>query len=359
MVTIALSLMLYAGLAAEVQPVKEAVEFRQPQLASAFGKTVIAYGGGAGIYFASSPDSGRTFGPRVKVADTGALALGRHRGPRVTILRDSILVTAVAGKEVSKNAHAHGLPDQGDLVVWRSLDGGKVWTRTGVINDTPAAASEGLHAIAADAKGNLFAAWLDLRAAGTQLYGARSTDGGLTWGKNVLIYASPDGTICQCCDPSLAIDAKGQIQVMWRNALGGSRDLYLVHSADGIHFSAAEKLGEGTWKLDACPMDGGGIAVDHGEVVTAWRSGKEIFVAKPGRRELRVAEGKDVTVAAGAKGIYLAFSSDKGLQVLTPGSKVPVQIAAEGGYPNLVALGDGSVLAAWEENGLIHTTQLR
>ena len=82
MVTIALSLMLSAGLAAEVPPVKEAVEFRQPQLASAYGKTVIAYGGGTGIYFASSPDGGRKFGARVKVVDTGALALGRHAAPR-------------------------------------------------------------------------------------------------------------------------------------------------------------------------------------------------------------------------------------------------------------------------------------
>ena len=344
MVIFALSIMLTAGLAAEVQPSAAAIEFRQPQLASAYGKTVIVYGGGTGIYFTSSLDQGVSFGPRVKVAEAGGLALGRHRGPRAVILRDSIVITAVA--------------DKGDLIAWRSTDGGRKWARTGVVNDVPQAAREGLHAMVGDTRGNLFAAWLDLRAKGTQLYGARSTDGGVTWSKNVLIYASPDGTICQCCDPSLAIDGKGQIQVMWRNALSGSRDLYLAHSADGVHFSPAEKLGEGTWKLDACPMDGGGIAVDHGEVVTAWRRGSELFLAKAGQAEKRLAEGKDVAIAAGAKGIYVAWAGGKGLQLLAPGAKAPVQLAAEGGYPNLVTLSDGSVLAAWEDNGSIHTARL-
>ena len=66
--------------------------------------------------------------------------------------------------------------------------------------------------------------------AGTKLYGARSRDGGVTWSKNVLIYESPDGTICQCCHPSAAFDPGGQVLVMWRNCLGGARDMYLKSS---------------------------------------------------------------------------------------------------------------------------------
>ena len=129
-----------------------------------------------------------------------------------------------------------------------------------MINDAPGAPTEGLHSLAADAKGDLFAAWLDKRGGhGTKLYGARSTDGGVTWSKNVMIYDSPEGTICECCHPSVAIDAAGQILVMWRNWLGGSRDMYLTRSRDGVAFSKPEKLGTGTWPLNACPMDGGGI----------------------------------------------------------------------------------------------------
>ena len=64
--------------------------------------------------------------------------------------------------------------------------------------------------------------------------------------------------------PVLAIDATGQIVVMWRNWLGGSRDMYLARSRDGVTFSKPEKLGTGTWQINACPMDGGGL-VDFAE----------------------------------------------------------------------------------------------
>jgi hypothetical protein len=333
-------------------------EMRQPQLAVIHTQVALAYGSGSAIWFRSSTDEGRTFSSPVKVADTGALALGRHRGPRITILRDALLITAVVGAEPSHAEHAHGLPEKGELTGWRSTDNGKTWMRTGNINDAPAAAEEGLHAIAADSKNHLFAAWLDHRGKGTELYGARSMDGGRTWSKNVRIYASPDGTICQCCDPSIAIDERGVIHVMWRNVLDGSRDFYLVESKDGEHFGAARKVGEGTWKLNACPMDGGGMTFDHGRIVTAWRRGSEIFLDRPGEKETALGEGKDVAIAGTSKGTYVIWSTGKGIQLLVPGAKAPVKIADDGSFPAVAALADGSALAAWEENGSIRIERL-
>ena len=228
----------------------------------------MAFGAGASIYFARSKDQGRSFGAPVKVADAGALALGRHRGPRLVILKDALLISAIAGEKQSTGPHAHGLPENGNLMVWRSIDNGATWTRAAVINDVPGAAREGLHAIAAGPDGELFAVWLDLRTQGTQLFGAQSSDGGVTWSKNVSVYSSPDGTICQCCHPSLSIDEKGAIWVMWRNVLGGSRDLHLIKSVNGVNFGKARKLGSGTWKINACPMDGGGFVVAKGQVTS-------------------------------------------------------------------------------------------
>jgi hypothetical protein len=271
----------------------------------------------------------------------------------VTILRDAIVITAIAGKDISKEPHAHGLPEKGDLSVWRSTDRGKTWLRTGIINDVPGAAREGLHAIAADSKGTLFAAWLDLREPGTRLYGSRSTDGGRTWSKNALIYSSPDGTICQCCDPALAFDDAGEIWAMWRNALGGNRDLYVAHSSDGARFSAAQKLGKQSWALNACPMDGGGLVIDHGRVISAWRRGNEVFLAEPGLSESRLGDGKDVAIALGQRGAFVAWAGGKGVAVKAPGAEAPIQLSTDGSYPNLAALPDGSILAAWEEKGAI------
>src|SRR5688572_2680802 len=174
-----------------IQPEGATAPSRQPQLASAHGLVAMTFGSGSTIYFASSRDGGRTFGKPSKVGETAALALGRHRGPRVAVVKDAIVISAIAGEKIATGPHAHGLPQSGDLAAWRSTDRGKTWTRFGVINDVPGSAREGLHAMVSRPDGTLFAAWLDLRDKGTQLYGARSTDGGLTWSKNVLVYSSP------------------------------------------------------------------------------------------------------------------------------------------------------------------------
>jgi hypothetical protein len=345
-------------LAARIQPADVAVPYRQPQLATGHGQVAMAFGGGSAIYFANSPDQGRTFGAPVKVADVGALALGRHRGPRLAILKNALVISAIIGETKATGPHAHGLPASGNLAVWRSTDRGRTWKVAGVINDVPGAAREGLHAMTASPDGSLFAAWLDLRAKGTELYSSRSLDGGVTWQKNALVYRSPEGTICQCCHPSAAIDESGRIYVMWRNALDGSRDLYVTNSTDGQAYSGARKLGTGTWKLNACPMDGGALAVDKGSVISAWRRDGDVFLTGPDGIERKVGTGKDVTLAVGKRGSYVAWTQEAAAQVLLPNATAPTVLGPAGAFVNLLALPDGAVLAAWEANGALETKRL-
>jgi hypothetical protein len=304
----------------------------------------LTYGCGSAIYFAASADGGATFSPAIKVADPGVLPLGRHRGPRVAIAGNAIVVTAVDGK-VGSHPGEHG-----NLLAWRSLDGGKTWSTPVTVNDVTDAAREGLHALGGDAHGNLLAAWLDLRAKGTRLYGARSSDAGATWSKNVLLYESPDGTICQCCHPSVAMNDR-RTWIMWRNCVGGSRDMYIASSTDGITFSKPEKMGNGSWNINACPMDGGGIGVSGGRVVTAWRREKQIYLASPGQPEQPVGEGADVAVASAEGGAWAAWSNSGAIQFRTPAGDR--KSLGPGAFPNLVALPDGKVLAAWEDGGKI------
>jgi hypothetical protein len=249
--------------------------FREPQLAASRNLVALAFGSGNSIFVSTSTDKGRKFSPPVKVYEGGIVPLSRHRGPRVVISRGTIIVTAVVGHTAEQGLHAHGMAADGDLIAWRSTDGGKTW-RGGVrINDVPAAAREGLHTLAADGHGKLFSAWLDLRAKGTRLYGAYSNDFGATWSPNILIYASPDGTICQCCHPSAAFSQTGELAVMWRNCLGESRDLYLAEAKDGQHFGTPQKLGNGTWMINACPwtaavwLSTGIESLPHGDVTEA------------------------------------------------------------------------------------------
>lgn len=298
------SFLLGTILAASLGPMGPDAPAREPQLAVNGSQVALAFGAGKAIYFSTSTDAGKTFSAPVKVSEAEIIPLTRHRGPRIVFAGHTIVITAVTGKTVAGGAHAHGLPSDGDLIAWRSADRGKSWSKGVVVNDVPGAPTEGLHALAADAKGNLFAAWLDKRTGhGTKLYGARSNDGGVTWSKSALIYESSEGTICECCHPSVAIDSSGQILVMWRNWLAGARDMYLTRSRDGVAFSKPEKLGTGTWQLNACPMDGGGLVISQERVVSAWRRDHEIFLASPGEREVGIGEGVDVAIAA-APGVY-------------------------------------------------------
>jgi len=330
---------------------------REPQMASSGSSVALAFGAGKAIYVSVSTDGGKSFPNPVKVAQSKILPLNRHRGPRIAISGNTIVVTAVGGTKEAANAHSHGLPSDGDLWAWRSLDSGKTWSAGIRINDVAGAPTEGLHSLAADGKGNLLAAWLDKRAQGTRLYASRSTDHGLTWSKNVVVYESPEGTICQCCHPSASFTPDGQMLVMFRNWLDGSRDMYLARSRDGVHFSKPEKLGSGTWKLNACPMDGGGIAVTQDRIVTAWRRENEIFLANPGEKEVDLGKGIDVSIAAAANGVYAVWTAPDGLRAALPG-KPPVLLAAKGTFPNVVGLPDGSALAAWEADGKIETRRL-
>ena len=341
-------LALFALAALSISPPAGGTPYRAPQLAASSKLVALAFGSGHAIFVSTSKDLGATFSAPVKVTEAGVLPLGRHRGPRIALTKRAIVVTAVAGNTEATGPHAHGLPSDGDLFAWHSVDGGKTWSRGARINNVPGSAREGLHALASDARGGLFAVWLDLRGTGTQLYGAFSDDSGATWSKNQLVYESPDGTVCQCCHPSASFAADGTLTVMWRNDLDGARDFYMVSAKPGKPFGPAQKLGLGTWKINACPMDGGGIAHQGNQVVTAWRREGDLFLDKPGQPEVKIGQGKDIAIAAEAGQLYVAWIAEGKLELWKDGKARTLSESAA--LPSVVMLPDGQALLAWEDS---------
>ncbi len=334
-------MLLAALLALHVQPVVPNVPNKQPQLAVSGSTIAMVFASGESIYLTKSSDSGRSFAAPARIADVPKLLAGRHRGPRIVITGNTMLVTAI--------------PAGSDLFAWRSTDGGRTWSKPAVINDKPTAAREGLDAIAADPQGHIAAVWLDDRLpGGKRLWGAFSDDAGATWSKNVQLY---DGTICECCHPSLLSLGNGKFEVMWRNKVDGSRDLYAMPLRDGKSDGPAVKQGAGTWKLDACPMDGGGIALRNGEIVTAWRREHDIYFAQDGK-ETKLGPGMDPSLAANRKGAYVAWTANGAIEAVLPGASAPVRLSDAGAFPALLALPDGAILAAWEQDGTIATKRL-
>jgi hypothetical protein len=288
------------------------------------------------IFLARSSDGGATFAPATKVATVPGLMLGMRRGPRVAARGDTLTITVV-GKE---------------LVAFSSSDAGRTWSGPVTVNDAAASAQEGLHDLAVAPDGKLFVTWLDIRNGTMELWGTESTDGGKTWAKNAQVYRSPDKSICECCHPSALFDAEGNLAVMWRNSIEGSRDLWMATRARGAkEFSAARKLGEGTWKLNACPMDGGKIvAFGNGKFGAVWQRAGEVFLAPYGGAEVSLGKGKQPIAITRDGAPLIVWQQDTNLVSVREPGEQPTQIAADARFASAVTLpGNRGAVLAYEQ----------
>ncbi len=316
---------------------------RQPQAAVVGRDTVhVAFAAGETVRVVTSTDGGKTFAAPGRVGELTGLMAGMRRGPRIAADANTIVVSAIGSKE-------------GNLVAWRSSDRGRTWLGPVTVNDVPRSCREGLHGMAIGPRGQIACVWLDLRAEKTELWCAVSSDGGATWGENHRVYRSPEGSICECCHPSVAYDSKGTLFAMWRNSLGGNRDIYLATSTDdGTSFSRAAKLGGGSWRKDACPMDGGAVAVvSPGKAATIWRRDLEIFLTPAGElKEQRLGRGEQPTIAVHGGGAYTAWVDRRpgSLVVKAPKASKPMELAKSALDPMLASGSDpdSPVVIVWE-----------
>src|SRR4051812_15082019 len=112
---------LAALVALHLPPVTSSAPNRQPQLAVSGETVALVFGSAETIWITRSTDSGRTFAAPTKVAELPKMLLGRHRGPRVVVIGSTIVVSAVAS-------------EPGDLMAWRSTDGGRTWGSPVAVN---------------------------------------------------------------------------------------------------------------------------------------------------------------------------------------------------------------------------------
>jgi hypothetical protein len=322
----------------------------QPQLAKRGEQVFLTYGQDNILSVLRSDDGGQTFGKAVKLTNPGRVSLGMHRGPRIAVTPNIVMVTLVAGVK--------GGGADGDLLLYRSTDGGATFAAPVVINDVPGSAREGLHAFAANDQGFVTAAWLDLREKGTRIYSAVSRTHGATWSADQLVYASPSGSVCECCHPSIAVgrgsSGRGRT-VMFRNNLSGNRDMYIVRSIDGVSYQAPQKSGTGSWKLDACPMDGGAVALDGNDVISVWRRENDVYLAVSGQAEKRLGAGRDPVIDQSGDHRDIAWSSPQGI-TLQRADGSPTTLG-EGRFPAIASLEKRTVVA-WESQGTVKVLSL-
>ncbi len=269
------------------------------------------------------------------------MSLGMRRGPRIALSQDSVVITVIGGPQ--------GKGRDGDILSYRSIDGGKNWFGPVKVNDVDDSAREGLHAMAASDDGTLWCVWLDLREKGMQLFAAKSVDQGATWSKNQLVYRSESGSVCECCHPSILAD-QNSVHVLFRNSLKGNRDMYLISSEDrGESFGPAVRLGLEHWQLNACPMDGGMLAWNHDkQISTVWRRDRSLLVtgSNPGR-ETFLDAGDQPWIASDGEGFYKVWTSkrDGDLFLLRPEMDKSENIGKNASFP--VVTGNSKSKTTW------------
>jgi hypothetical protein len=315
---------------------------RQPQSAvSSDGTVHVVYGAGDTVYYSRSTDGGATFSAPEKAFDCPNLYLGMRRGPRIATAKNSVVVTAIGGEA--------GKGKDGDLMAWSRNDMGQ-WSGPFRVNDVDESAREGLHAMASSPSGVLWCSWLDLRTKGMKVYASRSTDGGKTWSPNVPVYQSPDGSVCECCHPSIVVGVDERPHVLFRNQLDGNRDMYVISGNAQGDFTGAKLHGDANWALNRCPMDGGMLAVDSaGRVATAWRREEEVFVTTGGS-EQKLGPGKQPWMTfLGEKPLVLWVEKNDGKLLSWRGAGPSTVLADVARDPVVVSSGDGKkAFACWE-----------
>jgi hypothetical protein len=302
----------------------------------------LVYGQGDSIMYTSSVNEGNSFSPPQLVAVVAGMFSFASRGPQIACTNNGVTITAC---DRTGNIYSF-VKDKNDI-----------WTKGGRVNDVDTVAKEGLMALGGDAN-LLFAVWLDLRGIRrNKIEGASSTDGGKTWAPNMFIYNSPDSSVCECCKPSVVVK-ENNVYVMFRNSLAGNRDLYLIASADGgKHFNPAKKLGQCSWALQGCPMDGGGISVNAAQQVqTIWRRHDTIFSCSPAKAEVNIGKGTACAVEnMGDKNVY-AWNENGDIVCLLPNGVK--QVVGKGIRPIIKAIDDDKIICVWENNSQVQAAVL-
>jgi hypothetical protein len=324
-------------------PVPDTIaEGQQPQI-STDNKGIIrvVFGRQDEIFCVTSNDKGVTFSKPILVAKVPKMHLGMSRGPQIASSDKFSIITAM---------------DQAGNIHWFRLDHkAYTWKDMGTINDLNKSAPEGLMGIASDNKDNFYATWLDTRTGGSnQIYFSSLSGTAISWSKNIMAYRSPDGHVCECCKPNIAVKG-ADVVIMFRNWINGSRDLYLTKSANsGKSFTPAEKLGQDSWKLNGCPMDGGGIVIGNtGLVETTWQRKGIIYYAEPGKPEIYIANGRTCSISGtDADNTLIALQNNDSVKLISLKNK-NVMVVGKGSFLKSIHLPGNKTLCVWEQDNKI------
>lgn len=279
--------------------------------------------GKSDVFFQHAP-AGAGFSSPVRVNDRPGDATVRNENtPKVAVGRGNEIYVAWQNEQERY---------KGNIRFSRSVDGGKTFSPAIDLNtNIPGPPiGRGFQTIAVDAKGRVLVAWIDQRnktpedQATAEIWMAESEDGGKTFSRDRKIVSN----VCECCRLTMVLDSAGRIFLSYRSVPRTGpmfRDIAVARSEDGGKTFRSTIVNHDGWELYACPTDGASMTIDgSGRVDVVWFTG-----------------------TGDVPRVYIASSTDHGVSFEKPALLDPAQKQSK--HAHAVAVGDGLVLAAWDD----------
>jgi hypothetical protein len=274
------------------------------------------------ILFARSETPGGPLGTPVPVNRPSESPYYRQESPAVAVRGEEVFVTWSL-------THPRITPDKpfsGELRLSRSIDGGRSFGPSTLVNDDQQVIQHAFDAVHIAPDGAVHLAWIDGREGNKDpgTFVARSTDHGRTISKNFKV----DDNTCVCCRTAVAASADA-VYVAWRKIFDGNvRETVVATSTDGgVTFSSPVVVGHDHWVYQACPHRPASLGVDGaGRLYVVWYT-----------------EGADETPA-----IYVAYSDDRG-KTFSKKKQLNRSKGTFPDHPQLAVDPEGRVVAIWEE----------
>lgn len=259
----------------------------------------------------------------VRVNGSSEIPYSRQEAPALAISGDEVLITwAVVHPKMTSDK-----PFSNDLRLSRSIDRGKSFQPSVLVNDDQQVIGHSFDSIHVASDGVVHMAWIDGREGKKEsgTFAARSTDHGRSVEKNRKV----DENTCVCCRTSMTSSQDGTLYVAWRKILpGGVRETVVARSMDGGQtFAAPVIVGHDQWVFPGCPHRPASIGTDRqGRLYVVWYT-----------------EGSDETPS-----IYLAYSDDRG-ETFSPKQKLNLSKGTFPDHPQMAVDPEGRLVVVWEE----------
>lgn len=252
--------------------------------------------------------------------------------PRTIVERGDLFVNWADFPSVIEDAkgalYAHWLQKSGsgtysyDVRMATSTDGGSTWSAPFLLNRDGKQAEHGFVTLAALPGGGVGATWLD----GRNMTGS---DGDMTIryatvNANGAIDADVvvDPRTCECCTTAMTVTTSGPVIAYRDRSAHDIRDISYV-SRSGAAWSSPRSIRADGWKINGCPVNGPQLDAVGKDAVISW-----------------------FTAAQEKQRVFVAFSNDGGA---TFGKAIPVDDGKPAGRVDVVMLDRDTALVTWLE----------